>query len=163
MDISCERQKLFGFQHFNRFFTNRSGGLFQVKLFICRKHKNIVLSGFSRRNKRFEYALRFLPQNGGNLRRAQRICRRIIIWCIRYFFTLYYPHYICLKIHLQSHTFHINIKSVCTSRRRPDKPSFHKKLLKRAQDTLYHQPPRSPLRNALQAEQARHPPYSLTP
>lgn len=116
VDIAGEGQELFGFEHVYGFFANAGGCFFQVKLFVHRKHKYVMLFGFAHRYQRFENLSRILSQDGGDFGSAGRRFVGIAIVLVINFLPVQYSHGIGFEIsHLRSVDFGYDVSAILSA------------------------------------------------
>ena len=77
MNVSGQGQQLLLMNHGDGLFIGSPGGFFQIQFIRHRNHENINLPGFSPGDEGFEYPVRILLQQPGDLRPAQAGVRRI--------------------------------------------------------------------------------------
>ena len=85
MNISRQRQKLLGLDHFDGFFTDGCCRLFQMQFFRGGDHENVIFSRFSDGDQGFEYVRGVLSERRGEIDGGYCARRQIAVAFIRNF------------------------------------------------------------------------------
>ena len=95
MDISCQGQQFFGFDHADTFLADCFGGFLQIQFLVHGDQKDIVVVRAPDRHKRLEHLLRVLSENVCNFGAADNAGVCIAVGFVRDLFLVQQPHDVC--------------------------------------------------------------------